>query len=150
MTMTKPIDKKGKRGERRSNIIRIDKKERRKEKTEHKWVTKVRRATRIAMFRVVEAVVLFVVVSLICLLIGSTIIPLLAYEMSAGFGLTQSTNIYIAFASWILPMLFYTLLITAATFCVLKKFIKWLHDETTNAINKTKKSEMTEKESTVQ
>lgn len=148
--MAKPIDKKDKRGEGRSNIIKINKKERRKEKTEHKWVTRVRRATRIASFRVIEAVVLFIVVSLISAIVGSTIIPLLAYEMSAGFGLTQSTNIYIAFASWMLPMLFYTLLITAATFCVLRKFIKWLHDETTNAINKTKKSEMTEKESTVQ
>lgn len=148
MNMTKSVSKKDKRGD-AAKVIKIDKKVRQREKPKHKWVVAVHNACRIAMFRIVEAVALFIVVSLICVIIGSTVIPLFAYEMSAGFGLTQSTNIYIAFASWILPMLFYTLLITAATFCVLKKFIKWLHNKINNAINKSKKAEMTEKETTV-
>lgn len=98
----------------------------------------VRYGCKAVVFRVLEAIVLLFVVSTICLLIGSSAIPLLAYDMSEGFGLTQSTNIYIAIASWILPMLFYTLLIAAATFCVLKHFIRWNHAKFTALIDKPK------------
>lgn len=109
----------------------------------HKCITAVRRVCRIGTFRVIEAVIVFLVISTLSALIGSTCIPLLSYEMAAGFELTQSTNIYVAIASWILPMLFYTLLITAATFCVFKRFLKWIHGKFTRIIDKPK---MTEKE----
>lgn len=138
-----------KNAERKSKIISIDGKSRRKAKNRAetkktpKWVTSVRRACRVGSFRVIEAVIIFLVITTVSVLIGSTAIPLLAYEMSAGFGLTQSTNIYIAMASWILPMLFYTLLITAATFCIFKRFLKWIHNKFTCIIDKPK---MTEKE----
>ena len=103
----------------------------------------VHKACRIAMFRIVEYVIVFFVVSISVVLIGGGVIPSLAYELSSSFGLTQSTNYYIALASWIMPLLFYTLLITAATFCVLSTFIKWLHKKFTKVIQKPY---MTEKE----
>lgn len=110
-------------------------------KAKKDWVAIVHRGCRVAIFRIIEVVLLFITLSIICLLIGSSGIPLLAYEMSSGFGLTQTTNIYIAIASWILPMLFYTLLITAASFCILKRYIKWIHTKFTNIINKPEVTE---------
>ena len=145
MTMTDTGN--GKNAERKSKIISIDSKSRRKAKNKaetkkkHDWVASVRRVCRIGTFRVIEAVIVFLVITMASALIGSTAIPLLAYEMSAGFGLTQSTNIYIAIASWILPMLFYTLLITAATFCIFKRFLKWIHNKFTCIIDKSKTTE---------
>lgn len=112
------------------------KREKVKTKPKKDWVAIVHKGCRIAVFRIIEAVVLFITLSVICILIGNSGIPILAYEMSSGFGLTQSTNIYIAIASWILPMLFYTLLIAAASFCILKKYVKWVHAKFTNIINK--------------
>lgn len=151
MTMT-DIDN-SKSTEKKSKIINIDSKSRRNAKKKIKseaetkkkrdWIAAVCRGCRVGTFRVIEAVIVFLVITTVSALIGSTAIPLLAYEMSAGFGLTQGTNIYIAMASWILPMLFYTLLITAATFCIFKKFLKWIHGKFTCIINKPK---MTEKE----
>ena len=147
MTMTDTSNSKN--AEKRSKIISIDGKSRRRAKNKaetkknHDWIGSVRRVCRIGTFRVIEAVIVFLVITTASVLIGSTAIPLLAYEMSAGFGLTQSTNIYIAIASWILPMLFYTLLITAATFCIFKRFLKWIHNKFTCIIDKSK---MTEKE----
>ncbi len=104
---------------------------------------KVHYGCKVIIFRVIEAVILFMVISTLCILIGNTAIPMLAYDISAGVSLTQSTNADIAIASWIAPLLFYVLLITAATFCVFKRFIKWLHSKFTAIINK---SELTEKE----
>lgn len=97
---------------------------------------KVHRFCKIAMWRTVEAVILFLIVSIICVVTGSGIIPFFAYQISGSMGLTQSTNIYIAFASWILPMLFYVLLVTAFVFVALRKIIKALHSYMTKIINK--------------
>lgn len=104
---------------------------------------KVHYGCKVVIFRVIEAVIVAMFISTACIFIGNVAIPSLAYDMSAGVSLTQGTNTYIAIASWIAPLLFYVLLITAATFCVFKRFLKWLHGKFTAIINK---SESTEKE----
>lgn len=77
--------------------------------------------------RAVQYVVTSLIVGIICLLIGNTCLPIIAYQMSAGFGLEQGTNLYVAFASWMLPMLFYMILISAGTLFLLKFIIKKIH-----------------------
>ena len=100
----------------------------------HKWC-------KVAMYRIFEFVILFFVLSIAAITVGSSIIPMLSFDMAASFGLTQSTDIYTGLASWGFPMLFYTLLISAATFCVLKKFVVWIHNKFTYLINKPEKTE---------
>lgn len=103
----------------------------------------VHKACRVIIFRTIEAAIVFFVVSVVSLTIGSTFIPLLAYDMSEGFGLTQSTNMYIAIASWVLPMLFYVILISMTTFYALKRFLIWIHHKFTTVINKSEKDGVT-------
>lgn len=100
----------------------------------HKWC-------KTAMYRIFEFMILFFVLSIVTIVIGSSIIPMLSFDMAVSSGLTQSTDIYTGLASWGFPMLFYTLLISAATFCVLKKFVVWIHTKFTYLINKSEKTE---------
>lgn len=91
---------------------------------------------RVVIFRVIEAVILLSVIGTVTMIIGSTIVPMTAYDISAGIGLTQDTNIYLAFANWMLPMLFYVILLSLTTFFVFRRFIYWLHTNFTKIIRK--------------
>ncbi len=91
---------------------------------------------RVVIFRVIEAVILLSVIGTVTMIIGSTIVPMTAYDISAGIGLTQDTNIYLAFANWMLPMLFYVILLSLATFFVFRRFVCWLHTNFTKIIRK--------------
>lgn len=113
-------------------------------KKKRDWVGIVHRVCRVCIFRTIEAVLAFMAISVPCLLIGSSLVPMLAFTIADGVSLTQSTNLYTALASWFLPVLFYTLLITAATFCIYKRFFRWLHSKITGVINKPEKTERNE------
>lgn len=86
--------------------------------------------------RAVELILLILIIMFLCIIAGNTCIPLLAYQMSAGFGLDQSTNIYVAFASWMLPMFFYVLLSAAGMFLLLKYIVRKIHNRFTAIIEK--------------
>ena len=101
-----------------------------------KAIKKVHRGCRIVFYRVIEVLVLVAVISLLAVILGNLIIPSMAYGMSSSVSLTQSTNIYVAFANWILPMLFYTILMAGAAYCGFKWFMKKLHNRITETIDK--------------
>lgn len=82
---------------------------------------------RAAAWRIIEAMVAILSVSFVAILIGSFVIPSLGYETGMSAALTQNTNIYQAYMAWLLPMLFYVLLITAGTYAVLKFLLKKWH-----------------------
>lgn len=113
-------------------------------KTGKRIQTAIHRFCKVAIYRIIESVILFITISMSAIIIGSAVVPTLAYDLSTSFGLTQGTNIYVAMASWGFPMLFYVLLISLTAFCVFKKFIKWLHGKFTYLIDKSEKTEKTE------
>lgn len=101
----------------------------------------VHRGCRIVIFRVIEFAILFLVLSLLYVIVGSGVVPSLAYDMAVTFGITQSTDIYTAMASWGFSMLFYTILCAVVAFTVSKKFIIKLHAKFTSIIDKPEKTE---------
>lgn len=98
------------------------------------WLGIVHKGCRVCIFRTIEVVMIVFMISILTLLIGGIALPALSYNMASGIGITQGTDIYTAMASWLIPMLFFTLLITGATFCVLRKFIRWVHNYFSSAI----------------
>lgn len=102
---------------------------------------KINHICRVILWRTLEAMILFVVLSTVIILTGSGVLPYIAFSISNGIGLTQSTNIYVAMANWIFPMLFFTGLATAVVFVILRKFVKFVNTKITAAINKPQKGE---------
>ena len=82
---------------------------------------------RAAAWRIIEAMVAILSISFIAILVGSFVIPSLGYETGMSAELTQTTNLYQAYMSWLFPMLFYVLLITAGIYAVLKFLLKKWH-----------------------
>jgi len=107
-----------------------------KAKKKRDWVGIVHKGCRICMFRTIEAVIVFFVVSLITLAIGNFLIPSLAFGFADSMGITQGVDFYTASALWLFPMLFFCLLITSASFCILRKFIIKTHNYYSNVIRK--------------
>lgn len=107
-----------------------------KNKPKRDWVGIIHRDCRVCIFRVLEAVFAVLVVTILALVVGSMFLPGISFSMATTAGITQSTDIYTAIALWLIPMLFFTLLITAASFCILRKFLRWLHAFYSNAIRK--------------
>lgn len=101
----------------------------------------VHRGCRIVIYRVIEFAILFLVLSLLYVIVGSGVVPSLAYDMAVTFGITQSTDIYTAVASWGFSMLFYVIICAVVAFTVSKKFIVKLHTKFTNIIDKPEKTE---------
>lgn len=104
-----------------------DKSDKNKSKTKRDWKGLVHRGCRVCVFRTLEGIFAVLVVTIFTMLIGSMAIPTISYSMASSAGITQSTDLYTTIALWILPMLFFSLLITAASFCVLRIFLRWLH-----------------------
>lgn len=124
---------------------KVDKKSKiKKERKKRDWVGIVHRICRIGIFRTLEAVAIFVTISMLSIFIGSSVLPTLAFTVADGSHITQSTDFYTACATWLLPMLFYALLIVCGTLTIFRKFIKWLHNKITGIINT---EETAEKES---
>ena len=98
-----------------------------------------------AAWRIIEAMVVALTVSFLALSIGSVAIPALAFEVSNGVSLTQSTNLYQAYAVWLLPMLFYVLLITAAAYAVLRFVIKKWHQFINTRVDRAMRRIISEK-----
>ncbi len=100
-----------------------------KPETEKKkdWVGIVHRGCRVCIFRTIEAVAVFVAISMFTLFVGSFLIPMLGFNVATNTGITQNTDFYTALTVWLLPMLFFVLLITAAAFFIIRKFLKWIH-----------------------
>lgn len=115
-------------------------------KKKRDWVGIVHRGCRICIFRTIEAVIAFLVISILTLIVGGVLLPALSFNMATGIGITQSTHIYNAIASWALPMLFFVLLITAAVFCVIRRFLKWIHFRFTNVICKGNANDIMKRE----
>ena len=102
---------------------------------------KIKQFFRAAMWRISQYMLTFFITSVLALVFGSMIIPFVAYELSAGANITQSTNFYVAIASWIAPLVFYTAAITALGIAVIKKINRKLSDFATKMINKQKEND---------
>ena len=100
------------------------------------WVGIIHRGCRVCIFRTIEAVVVFMFVSMFTLFVGSFLIPMLGFSVATNTGITQSTDLYTALTVWMLPMLFFILLITAAAFFIISKFLRWVHSYFSNKIVK--------------
>lgn len=105
-----------------------------KERKKHNWVAVVHKACRVGVFRTLEVVAIFVFVTTISMVIGSSLLPLLSFTVANGTSITQSTDFYTACATWLIPMLFYTLLAVSGTFFLQYKFIRWIHRKMTRVI----------------
>ena len=114
-----------------------------KTKRKRDWVAIVHKGCRVCIFRTLEGIFAFLVVTILSLIVGSMILPSISFSMASSAGITQGTDFYTAIALWLVPVLFFALLITAATFCVLRRFLKWLHNYFSGAIRKgNEKDEM--------
>lgn len=102
---------------------------------------KIKQFFRAAMWRVSQYMITFFITSALVIFFGSMVIPFFAYELSAGANITQGTNLYVAIASWIAPLVFYTAAITAFGIFVIKKINKKLSDFATKMINKQKEND---------
>lgn len=112
-----------------------------KKKPKRDWVGIVHKGCRVCIFRTIEAVFAFFGVTIITIIIGTMAVPSLSFSMASTAGITQNTDLYTAIGLWLLPVLFFTLLITAATFCVLSRLLKWLHRYFTEQIAKGNKND---------
>ena len=91
-----------------------------KKSTGQKCIKTVHKICRVIMFRAIEAILVVVGVTIIVLAIGCLIVPNVSFSMATSVGLTQGTDLYTASALWFMPSLFFTLLISAGTFCILR------------------------------
>lgn len=88
---------------------------------------KVHKICRIIMFRTIEGVLVMLGTTAIALIIGCLLVPNVSFSMAKSAGITQGTDFYTASALWLMPSLFFTLLIFAGTFCALRKAIVKAH-----------------------
>lgn len=112
-----------------------------KERKKRDWVGIVHKICKVCIFRTLEAVAIFVFVSTISIVIGSSLLPMLSFTTADGSAITQSTDFYTACATWLIPMLFYTLLAVSGTLFIHRKFISWIHNKMTLVINAEEKTE---------
>lgn len=103
-------------------------------KKKRDWVAIVHKGCRVCMFRTFEGILAILGVTIISMVVGSLLIPNLTFSIASSVGITQSTDIYTACAVWLIPSLFFLILITAATFCILRKYIGWLHKKFSKVI----------------
>lgn len=101
--------------------------EKKRAKKSRNWKMKVHKICRILMFRAIEGIFVALLATIIVLGVGCLFVPNVSFSMATSAGITQSTDFYTASALWLMPSLFFTLLIAAGTFCVLRKIIVKLH-----------------------
>ena len=88
---------------------------------------KVHKVCRIIMFRIIEGMFVMLGATIVALIVGCLLVPNVSFSMATSAGITQGTDFYTASALWLMPSLFFTLLIAAGTFCVLRRAIGRLH-----------------------
>lgn len=119
-------------------------------KAKRNWLQIVSRGCTICMFRITEAVCAFLAVSIISVIVGALVVPNIAFSMATSAGITQGTDIYTASALWLLPMLFFVLIIALGSFCVVKWLLKALHNLFSKFIQKAIWKSMNDSDSEVQ
>lgn len=111
--------------------------EKKLKKSKRNWLQTVCRGCTICMFRIMEAVCVFLAATIISVIVGALVVPNIAFSMATSAGITQGTDFYTASALWLLPMLFFVLIIALGSFCALKWLFKALHNLFSKFIEKT-------------